>query len=393
VKYVNLRYSYGIRENKGECFLKKAMLLGLLLSLMIGSSALAQTATATASASTSASSVSFFFAACQNQAVIDLNGTMLAGEDVYVQVFDQLGGQGQALSGLIRVSVSGDYQVSAVVPFADGRTLLLGQFASAAIRIASETDAEDSSYTGTIDDVQDGCIEPAYGAADTDTAGGGGNTSSTPLIDPATGQVIVQGELISSANIFTPGGGVLNDIYSFPQEAIVQVGARPSELQSNQQIAGRSTDTGLIFAECDQYPRANPGRLFDTDNLTVFWSWYASTAALAQEHIDTAQYEVFLSSPYGFRQTFPNVVVSPITQREDGNYYVFYTANLGDAFRPGDYKIDFYLTWSRAISDGYADFGPETATPSITSSCSFELELNPFGTRTPLDNPTVPLQR
>jgi hypothetical protein len=386
VKYVNLRYSYAIRETKGECILKKAMLLGLLLSLIIGSSALAQTTTP------SESSVFYFFAACENQAVIDLNGTMEAGDDVYVQVFDQLGGQGQALSSLIRVSVSGDYQVSVVIPFSDGRTLLLGQFASAAIRIASETDAENTEFTGTIDDVQDGCIEPAYGAADTDTAGGG-NTSSTPLIDPATGQVIVQGELISSANIFTPGGGVLNDVYSFPQEAIVQVGARPSEVQSNQQITGRSTDAGLIFAECDQYPRANPGRLFDTDNLTVFWSWYASTAALAQEHLDTAQYEVFLSSPYAFRQTFPNVVVSPIVEREDGNFYVFYTANLGDGFRPGDYKIDFYLSWSRAISDGYADFGPETATPSITSSCSFKLELNPFGTRTPLDNPTVPLQR
>jgi hypothetical protein len=368
--------------------LKKAKLLGFLLSLIIGGSALAQTAVP----STSDSSVFYFFAACENQAVIDLNGTMEAGWDVYVQVFDQLGGQGQALSDLIRVSVSGEYQVSATVPFTNGRTLLLGQFASAVIIIGRETDPETTQFSESIDDVQDGCVEPAFSAADTDSAGGGGN-ASTPLIDPATGQVIVQGELISSANIFTPDGGVLNDVYSFPQEAIVQIGARPSDVQSNQVIEGRSTDAGLIFAECDQYPRANPGRLFDSDNLVVFWSWFASTAALAQEHIDTAQYEVFLSSPYAFRQTFPNIVVSPITQREDGNFYVFYTANLGNGFRPGDYKIDFYLTWSRAINDGYADFGPETETPSITSSCSFELEINPFGIRTDLDNPTVPLQR
>lgn len=366
--------------------MKKAMLLVFLLSLFVGGSVMAQTEEPSAS-------VFFFFAACENQAVIDLNGTMEAGYDVYVQVFDQLGGQGQALSSLIRVSVSGDYQVSVTVPFANGRTLLLGQFASAAIRIGRETDPESTQYTGTIDDVQDGCVEPAYGAADTDDAGGGGNTSSTPLIDPATGQVIVQGELISSANIFTPDGGVLNDVYSFPQEAVVQIGARPSQVQSTQQITGRSTDAGLIFAECDQYPRANPGRLFDTDNLRVFWSWFASTPEQVQDHINNAQYEVFLSSPYAFRQVFPNVLVSQIVEREDGNFYVFYTANLGDGFRPGDYKIDFYLTWDEAINDGYDDYGPNTANPSITSSCSFELELNPFGIRTTLDNPTVPLQR
>jgi hypothetical protein len=362
------------------------MLLVFLLSLIIGGSVMAQTAEPE-------SSVFYFFAACENQAVIDLNGTMEAGWDVYVQVFDQLGGQGQALSGLIRVSVSGDYRVSATVPFNNGRTLLLGQFASAAIRIARENDPESTQFTGTIDDVQDGCIEPAYGTADTDSAGGAGSGDSTPLIDPVTGQVIVQGELISSANIFTPDGGVLNDVYSFPHEATVQIGARPSEVQDSQQVSGRSTDAGLIFAECDQYPLADPGRLFDSDNLTVFWSWYASTPALVQDHIDNALYEVFLSSPYAYRQTFPNIVRSPIVEREDGNFYVFYTANLGNGFRPGDYRIDFYLTWTEAISDGYANFGPGTANPSFTSSCSFTLELNPFGIRTDLDNPTVPLQR
>lgn len=363
--------------------MKKLMLLMLIILSLVATGVMAQTEEPT-------SSVSFFFAACETQGVIDLNGTMETGYDVYVQLFDQLGGQGQPLSGLIRVSVDGSYQVSATVPFTSGRSLLLGQFASAKISIARESDSSVSQYSGTIDDVQDGCVEPAYGAADTDGVGGG---SSTPLIDPVTGQVIAQGELVSSANIFTPDGGVLNDVYSFPQEATVQIGARPSEVQSRRQISGRSSDAGLIFAECDQYPLAEPGRLFDTDNLTIFWSWYAKTPAQVQDHINNAQYEVFLTSDYAFRQTFPNVQVSQIVRREDGNYYVFYTANLGDGFRPGDYKVDFYLTWDETISDGYASFGPNTANPSFTSSCSFNVELNPFGVRTTLDNPTVPLQR
>ena len=112
----------------------------------------------------------------------------------------------------------------------------------------------------------------------------GSGTGSGTLIDPETGEVVEGSadEPIRSSGIFTPGGGVLNEVFGRPQEALVQIGARPSE---NERIEGRTSDPGLIFAECDAFPLADPGRLFDTDNLTVFWSWFASTPALAREHL------------------------------------------------------------------------------------------------------------
>ncbi len=335
------------------------------------------------------STVNYFFVACESQAVFDLTGNMLNGFDLYVQVFRDAGATGTALSPVTRVNVDGGYQVSPIVQYTGGETLLLGQFASARISIAPTGNPDNPVYTDVVDDVQDTCIEPSYSAADTSDAGS--STGGGTLIDPETGEVIEGSadEPIRSSGIYTPGGGVLNEVFGRPQEALVQIGARPSE---NERIEGRTTDPGLIFAECDAFPLANPGRLFDTDNLTVFWSWFAATPALAREHIARAQFEVFLTSEYAYRQVFPNVDVRPVVQREDGNYYVFYVANLGDGFRPGEYRIDYYVTWPEIISDGYGEFGPGTDTPFLKNTCTFEVEINPFGIRTDLNNPTIPLQ-
>jgi hypothetical protein len=364
-------------QHTGVSIVKKLTLLLVVLGLLIP--------VATTAAQDEGSTVNFFFAACENQAVIDLSGNMLAGYDLYVQVFDATGGTGNALTGLVRVPVTGAYQISAVVPYSGGKTVLLGQFASARILIARESDPQSSTYSETIDDIQDTCVEPAYSTTGGSTTGG-----STPLVDPVTGQVIVQGELTGSSGIYTPDGGVLNETYALPSEALVQIGARPSELD---RIQGRTSDPGLIFAECDAFPLADPGRLFDTDTLVIFWSWFARTPAQVQQHINNAQYEVFLTSPYTYRQTFPQVDISPIVRREDGNYYVFYSANLGNGFRPGEYKIDYYVTWPQVIFDGYDDFGPETEFPFLQNTCTFEVERNPFGAQTEFNNPTIPLQQ
>ncbi|MGJ3240756.1 MAG: hypothetical protein ACFE0Q_18750 [Anaerolineae bacterium] len=337
------------------------------------------------------STVFYLFAACESEAVFDLTGTIETGYDLYVQVFDQVGGGGTALTPLTRVSVSGDYEVSQVLPYNNARTLLVGQFASATIAIARENDPSSTIYTDIIDDVRDTCIEPAYSSTDTFTSGQ--STSSTPLVDPVTGNIIGTGEVIASSGIFTPDGGVLNEVFSQPQEALVQIGARPSDIARTRDFEGRVSDPGLIFAECDAFPLADPGRVWDTDNITIFWSWFAATPELAQQHVNNAQYEVFLSSEYVYRQPFPRVDVSQPVLREDGNYYVFYTANLGNGFRPGEYRVDFYVTWETVIDDGYELFGPGTDNTSIINTCTFEAELNPFGINTPLNNPTVPLQR
>ncbi|MCA9913468.1 MAG: hypothetical protein KC496_08960, partial [Anaerolineae bacterium] len=365
--------------------MKKLILIGVLLLFGAGLT-FAQDTTSEPS-----STVNYYFAACENQGVIDLDGTMQSGYDLYVQIFNGFGATGDPLTTLIRIPVSNTYQVSQTLTYANGAVLALGQFASARVSIAAESDPSDELFSTVIDDAVDGCVEPSYGSSDTFDAGttAGG---ATPIIDPETGNVVdvAAGEVIRSSGIYTPNGGVLNEVVAVRGEAVVQIGARRSE--TPQTVTGRTSDPGLIFAECDAYEGADPGVLFDTDNLTVFWSWFATTPELVREHIATAQYEVFLSSPYAYRQVFPDVVRTPVVQREDGNYWVFYVADLGDGFRPGQYRVDYYVTWERAISDGIEQFGPGTLNPSLLNTCTFDVEINPFGITTSLNNPTFPLQ-
>lgn len=375
--------------------MKKLLLVVCLISTVLVGAVVAQDTTTdtTVNNDESESSVFFLFAACEANAVVDFNGNMEPGFDLYIQVFDQVGAAGTPLTELTRISVSGEYQVSQVLPYNDGRTLLLGQFASAEISIASETDPTNTTFVEVIDDVRDGCIEPAFGSTDTFGVGvSEGNT--TPIIDPLTGEVIEnQGDtVVSSSGIYTPDGGVLNEVIT-PQEALVQIGARPSDFDDLNQLEGRTADPGLIFAECNDFPLSDPGTVWDVDTITIFWSWFASTPELVQDHINNANYEVFLSSEYVYRQSFPNVIQSPIVQREDGNYWVFYSAVLGDGFRPGVYNVSFYLDWANPISDGFEDFGPGTANEFFLSGCTFNVSINPFGIQTELNNPTIPLQQ
>lgn len=391
MKNAVLRY-YGycyMNLNKGAGIVKKLMLTLWFIGLMLVGTSFAQDDTTTTTTS-GESSVFFFHTPCEAQAVFDLNGFAASGIDIYLQVFDQVGGAGNPLTDLIRVSVDGDYQVSQVLPYNNGQTLLLGQFSSAVISLASENDPSNIILTFTDDEVLGNCSEPSFPLAD--SVGSSSTGTSTPLVDPVTGNIIGTGEVISTSGIFTPDGGTLNEVFSAPQEAIVQIGARPSDI-TNQNYVGRVSDPGLIFAECDAFPATDPGIVWDVDTVTVFWSWFAATPAQAQDHINNAQYEVFLSSQYAHRQPFPNVVVSPITKREDGNYYVFYSANLGTGFRSGDYRVDYYVTWDNTIDDGYSLFGPNTETPFILNTCSFTVQNNPFGVETQQNNPTVPLQQ
>ena len=46
----------------------------------------------------SSSTINIFYVACENQGVINFDGTMEAGFDIYYQLFSAAGGGGQALT-------------------------------------------------------------------------------------------------------------------------------------------------------------------------------------------------------------------------------------------------------------------------------------------------------
>lgn len=326
-------------------------LLLLVVALLIGASvSLAQTDTTTTTEFNS--NVAIFYVACENQGVVNLSGTMETGFDVFYQLYSGPGGSGTALTNLRQASVDGTYTFSESIPYTGG-TIPTGGSGSIKVYIANEsTPNTPGGDTFTVDDLQDGCNTP-QNAASTSTDAGAGSTASTATT--------------SGGSIRSPFGGFINGSVAITPEPPVLIGARQFV---NPQ---RSSTPGVLFAECDNFlPAAAPGIIYDNDNIVIFWSWFAKTAAQVQDHIAKAQYDVKLN-------TAPLVEVGTSDiQKLGSNYWVFYTANIGN-LAPGQYGVAFKLTWSEVHFDGYDDYGPDTANPSQSGTCTFTIQQNPDG--------------
>jgi len=325
--------------------------------IVLASAALLLALSAPAAAQTTstgpASSVTIFFVACETSAVINSSGQMLAGENLFYQVFAGPNGSGAPLTALREVSVSGQYAVSVQPAFDGGATVPAGSTASVRVLIARAGNPSVISFETTVNDIQDGCANPQNPLVDSADAGAGSTGPSTSSL----------GILIRS-----PFGGFINnnigDFVSPTPEPEVVIGARRPPFF-------RSDTPGVIFAECDQYlPRSAPGRLYDSDNIVIFWSWYARTAAQVQDHIEKAIYDVtFQTAPLN------EIVITPTEQRGT-LFWVFYYQVIGN-LAPGTYGVSFNLSWKEQTFDGFERFGPGTNTETVNSTCTFTVERNP----------------
>ena len=311
------------------------------------------------------STVNWFYSACEDRMVIDLQGRMQLGYDLYFQAFDRFGGLGEPITALRRISVNGDYAVSQIIHWLNGQTRALGTPISVVIRIGRENDPDSTIFQQPSDDYLGECEEPGATLVEGITVNGG---------DP---------DMVVSSGVFTPDGSMLNPVYARAPEGIVHIGARPSIASPR----GRTANPGLIFAECLDVEGADPGILYDTDELKVFWSWYAKTPEQVQDHVNNVQYDVKVDT-----QPIPNVQTSEIKQLPDSSdWWVFYTISLGDHWRPGGYVISYVVTWANAITDGYEDFGPGTQNERLESGCRFAIQKNPYGLDIMPERPNYPL--
>ena len=125
-----------------------------------------------------------------------------------------------------------------------------------------------------------------------------------------------------------------------------------------------------ILAYCDDrsYGSPPPSDLRAGSTVDVFWSWWAQTRAQVQDHIDAAVYEVTLDG-----RPFTNWRQYTGSVREDGQgrFIVYWFMPSSEPLTPGEHRITYSVTWTRAISDGFQQFGPGTSNPSESGSCTF----------------------
>jgi hypothetical protein len=322
--------------------------------LAVGGVAQAQAVVTTPTPNTSGttastgSNVAIFYVACLDQGVVNFSGTMLAGYDIYYQLFSGAGGTGTALSTLRRASVDGAYRYSEVIKYTGG-TVAAGQTGSVKVLIARESSAENPTYSTTVNDFQDGCAQPQF------PIGASTDSGSAPT------------ETVTYTPILSPFGGVLNPGYTPAKDPVVVIGARNF-------VPPRQETAGLIFAECNQYPIANPGLIYDTDRVVIFWSWFAKTPEQVQDFVDNAIFEV----AYFGSNAFVQPVVRSAIQQRGRNWWVFYTIDLGNV-RPDNYNIRYTVRWDKQINDGYQLYGPGTAVERIDGNCDFRVIANPEG--------------
>ena len=342
--------------------LRKWLLMVALLALLVnvGGLALAQDDDTDADADTGPqSTVSIFAVICETQAVVNISGTMLAGFDVYFQVFSGAGGTGTAASDLRRVSADGDFDFSEIITYPEGTTVAAGGFGSVYVSISREGAPDSSVYNEFVDDIQDGCADPLNPigvssssdgsvVSDEGTRGPGTNTSGT-------------------STILSPFGGILNPNYIPPEKPVVAVGPR------EEFVFPRQETPGLIFAECDAFPVAEPGIVYDSDNVVIYWSWFTATEEQMEEHIANVDYSV----TYYQTLPLPNVIRTQ-TELINGNYWTFWYAQLGN-LRAGEYYIEYKVRWDEPVFDGFNDYGPGTDNEIVLSGCSFDVLPNPDG--------------
>jgi hypothetical protein len=302
------------------------------------------------------SDVQALFVTCDTGAVMNLSGTLLSGFDVYFQIFNGPSASGEALSAVRQVQADGTFTFSERVAYNNGVTVAPGAFASARVWVARETDSSRIDFEFNVSDVQDGCQDPQSAPS-----GVTGSTSLEVGGAAASGAPAAGG---TAQNLFAPFGLVLNP--NLRPEPSVVVGARLSD-------RFRSETPGLIYAACENFELALPGIVYDTDNVIVYWSWFARTLEQIQQHLDNANYSVRVN-----RAPF-NTVTRTEPELRGGNYYVFYYAEAGN-LRPGHYEVEYRLTWDAPINDGFEDFGPGTANPIDAGNCNFDVLRNPEGT-------------
>ncbi len=301
--------------------------------------------------------------ACESGASISLDGFIVSGYSIYYQLFSG-STSGTALTSLRQISATGNVSVDEFVNYNSGSTLPAGSTLAARILVAVTGNSNNIDFEFNLSDVQDGCGSNA-------TANTGSATVST---DTGSNAATVTTVDVNRLNLFAPNGVTLNS--NLAPEATVVVGARLSDNY-------RSNTPGLIYAACENFALALPGIVYDADNVTVYWSWYARTRQQVEDHIANAIYSVRVNTAL-----LQGVQRSEVQQR-GRNYWVFYQVDLGN-LQPGHYEVEYRVEWAQPITDGYDDFGPGTSNVRDAGNCNFDVARNPNNLSIDYNNAFIP---
>lgn len=125
-----------------------------------------------------------------------------------------------------------------------------------------------------------------------------------------------------------------------------------------------------ILAYCSQ-KNVRPPTPTESDNVFIEWSWYVSRPEYMDDHLEHATYRVKLDGELltGWDEYATDM------KTESGVYIIYWYYPVGK-LDAGEHTVEFELSWDDTITDGYAQFGPNTSNPVDSGRCTFTVTDN-----------------
>ncbi len=194
------------------------------------------------------------------------------------------------------------------------------------------------------------------------------STFSLPIIDVTaiqeTATALAGGiQLPQFTATFTP----LANVTAGPTIPVIGATFTPSGSGSEGSTGSQQGVDVLAYCDDKSFGRPAPTNLNSGATIDVFWSWFASTQQLIQQHIDNVVYDVKVD---GVALQNWKEYRTPTRKQADGNYYAYWFVPYGP-LNAGQHTITYAVTWNAEISDGYNNYGPGTDRTTETGTCNF----------------------
>ena len=127
-------------------------------------------------------------------------------------------------------------------------------------------------------------------------------------------------------------------------------------------------EPAIVLPYCSALSQS-PVYVRENQPVTIHWGWLATTSDYVQDFLDTATIQVLLDG----EEVRPDTQSEVEYHSEDEGYIVSWSANVG-TLTPGTHRLDYHVTWSRQISDGWHTYGPGGEYEEEQEYCEFMVE-------------------
>ncbi len=138
------------------------------------------------------------------------------------------------------------------------------------------------------------------------------------------------------------------------------------------QAQGRALSDETLLAYCENFG-ATVDTLPHNTEVGLVWSWYATTRDLLDDHLRNAFYIIRLNDRLQNNWRFVTAPTRDVANNDD--WTIYYYQPLGRIL-PGEQIVTYEVRWDEPISDGYADYGPDTERETDNGRCVFRINTN-----------------